>query len=710
MKSPGNSFVTIGVLLFLAVFEGACATGNSGGSNPVAPSITAQPQNTTVNVGQTATFIVGASGTGPLTYQWQKNSTNISGATLSSYTTPATTAADNSSAFQVTVSNSAGAITSSQATLTVNSTSAAPAITLQPQNQILNAGQSATLTVAATGNGTLSYQWYAGSTAINGATSATYTTPATSLANNGDSYYATISNSGGTTTTANAALSVLNPASPINVLTYHNDVARTGQNLNESTLTASNVKSSTFGKVGFLQTTGLVDAEPLYASNLTVNGAVHNVVFVASEHDLVYAFDADTFAPLWQVSVLGSGETTSDNRGCDQVTPEIGVTSTPVIDLSAGPHGTIFLVAMSKDSSGNYHQRLHALDLTTGAERSGSPVAIAATSNGGQNTFVPAQYKERSALLLLNGTIYMGFSSHCDVEPYQGWLMAYSESTLQQTAVLNLTPNGSEGSIWMAGDGPAADSSGYIYFLDANGTFDPALNASGFPVNSDYGNAFVKVSTAGGGLAVADYFNMHNTVAESNGDEDLGSGGDLLLPDMNDLPGNRRHLAVGAGKDSNIYLVDRDSMGKFNPNNDTAIYQKVSSNGISGGVWSMPAYFNDTIYYASVGDALKAFFIVNGLLVAPPGSQSTATFPYPGGTPSVSANGNANGIVWVVENNGNGVLHAYDATNLLNELYNSGQAAGGRDNFSDNKYITPMIANGKVYVGTPTGVIVFGIL
>lgn len=711
MKSLAKSTLTIAALLCLAVFECACSTGSGGsGSNGVAPSITGQPQNVTVNAGQTATFTVSASGTGPLNYQWLKNSANISGATLSSYTTPATTSADNGATFQVTVTNSAGSITSGQATLTVNSTVAAPAITLQSQNQILNAGQSATFTVAATGNGTLTYQWFSGSSAINGANSTSYNTPATSLANNGDSYYATITNSGGTTTTAHASLTVLNPASPINVLTFHNDVSRTGQNLNESTLTASNVKSTTFGKVGFLQTTGLVDAEPLYASGLTVNGFVHNVVFVATEHDLVYAFDADTFAQLWQVSVLGSGETSSDNRNCDQVTPEIGVTSTPVIDLSAGPHGTIFLVAMTKNTSGKYFQRLHALDLTTGAERSGSPVTISATSNGGQNTFDPAQYKERAALLLLNGTIYMGFSSHCDAGSYQGWLMAYSESTLQQTAVLNLTPNGSEGSIWMAGDGPAADSSGNIYFLDANGTFDTSLNANGFPANSDYGNAFVKVSTAGGGLAVADYFNMHNTVGESNSDLDLGSGGELLLPDMNDLPGNSRHLAVGAGKDSIIYVVDRDSMGKFNPNNDNAIYQKVSSNGISGGVWSMPAYFNDTVYYASVGDALKAFSIVNGLLVAPPGSQSAATFPYPGGIPSVSANGNANGIVWVIENNGGGVLHAYDATNLSTELYNSNQAAGGRDNFADNKYITPMIANGKVYVGTPTGVIVFGVL
>src|SRR3989454_7974331 len=230
-------------------------------------------------------------------------------------------------------------------------------------------------------------------------------------------------------------LPVLPIAAQTNVLTYHNDNARTGQNLNETLLTLSNVNSTNFGKLGFLSVDGLVDAEPLYVANLTVAGSLHNVVFIVTEHDSVYAFDADTFAQLWKVTVLGSGETTSDNRGCGQVTPEIGITSTPVIDLSAGPNGTIFVVAMSKDNFGNYHQRLHALDVTTGAELSGSPKEIQATyptAGGGTTTFAPGQYKERAGLLLLNGVVYTSWASHCDIAPYSGWVMGYGESTLQQ--------------------------------------------------------------------------------------------------------------------------------------------------------------------------------------------------------------------------------------------------------------------------------------
>lgn len=295
--------------------------------------------------------------------------------------------------------------------------------------------------------------------------------------------------------------------------------------------------------------------------------------------------------------------------------------------------------------------------------------------------------------------------------------MGYSESTLQQTSVLNLTPNGTntEGSIWMAGAGLAADPSGFIYFLDANGSFDTTLNSSGFPANGDYGNSFMKVSTASGTLTVADYFATSNTVAESNADEDLGSGGALVLPDLKDASGNTVHLAVGAGKDGNIYVVNRDNMGKFNASGNGAIYQEIVGK-IGGQEFGMPAYFNGTIYYGAVGPALTAFRVTNAKLAASPASSSKATFPYPGATPSISANGTSNGIVWAVQNTGGGggggaaVLHAYDATNLANELYNSNQAANGRDAFTDNKFITPMIAGGKVFVGTPTGVVVFGLL
>ncbi len=499
--------------------------------------------------------------------------------------------------------------------------------------------------------------------------------------------------------------------------TYHNDTARSGQNLTETTLTTSNVNSSSFGKLFAISVDGKVDAQPLYLTQLTIpNQGTHNVLYVATEHGSVYGFDADSGTLLWQVSILAAGETTSDDHGCGQITPEIGVTSTPVIDPKAGPHGTIYVVAMSKDGSGNYHQRLHALDVTNGAEEFGGPHNIQASfpgtgdnSSGGNVVFDPAQYAERAGLLLLNGVVYTGWTSHCDARPYTGWIMGFDESTLAQVSVLNLTPNGNEGSVWMSGAGLAADTSGNIFLLDANGTFDSALDANGFPNQGDFGNAFLRISTSNQKLAVADYFEMFNQGAENGSDEDLGSGGALLLPDLTDGSGQTRHLAVGAGKDSNIYVVDRDAMGKFNPSKNN-IYQEIQS-ALSGSVFSMPAYFNNAVYYGAVGDNIKAFAISNAQLAGAPASQTGNAFGYPGATPSISANGTNNAILWAAENAGSAVLHAYDATNLSRELYNSNQASGGRDRFgAGNKFITPMITNGKVYVGTTNGVGVFGLL
>jgi hypothetical protein len=500
------------------------------------------------------------------------------------------------------------------------------------------------------------------------------------------------------------------------VLTYHNDNARTGQALAETILSPSNVNSTQFGKLFQVSVDGRVDAQPLYASALTIPGqGVHNVLFVATEHDSVYAFDADRGTQLWKVALLPAGETTSDDRGCGQVSPEIGVTSTPVIDRSSGSNGTIYVVAMSKDSSSAYHQRLHALDLTSGAEEFGGPKEVQATfpgtgdnSNGTDVIFDPAQYKERPGLLLLNHLVYTSWSSHCDIAPYTAWIIAYNESTLNQVNVLNLTPNGHDGSVWMSGAGLAADSAGYIYPLLANGTFDTTLNNNGFPSHNDYGNAFVKLSTANGGLAVADYFTMVNTVAESDADEDLGSGGALVLPDMTDANGVTRHLAVGAGKDQTLYLADRDNMGKFNPQADN-IYQEIPL-GLPGGIYSMPAYFNGRLYYGPVGYNLLAFQFSNARLQTSPVSSTSTTFGYPGTTPSISANATANAIVWAAENTDPAVLHAYEASDLSKELYNSNQA-GARDQFgAGNKFITPTIANGKVYVGTTNGVGAFGLL
>ena len=500
----------------------------------------------------------------------------------------------------------------------------------------------------------------------------------------------------------------------VDVTTYHDDVSRSGLNPNETTLTPANVNSKQFGLIRMLPADGKVDAEPLVLSGLTIAGAQHNVVYIVTENDSVYAYDTGTGTQLWKISVLGAGETPSGDFGCGQITPQIGITSTPVIDRSAGANGTIFVVGMTLDSSGNYHQRLHALDVTTGAEQPGSPTEIKATypgtgqgSSGGNVIFDPAQYAERAALLLLNGTIYLGWTSHCDGLPYTGWLMGYSESTLQQTSVLNLTPNGGQGSIWMTGAGPAADANGNIYFLDANGTFDTTLNSSGMPSSGDFGNAFVKVSTSGGKLAVADYFEEYNGPSLSANDLDLGSGGLTLLPDMQDASGNTWQLAVGAGKDGKIFVVNRNAMGKYNASSNSAVYQEVD--GALQGLWSGPAYFNNTVYYCGWGDDLSAFPITNARLATTPSAKSANAFGYPGTTPSVSANGTQNGIVWAVENANPAVLHAYDATTLT-ELYNSNQA-GTRDQFGNgNKFITPLIVNGEVFVGTPNGVAEFGLL
>lgn len=501
------------------------------------------------------------------------------------------------------------------------------------------------------------------------------------------------------------------------IATYHNDNLRTGQNLQETILTTANVNSSTFGKLFSVSVDTTIDAQPLIASSVSIGGVNHNVLYAVTEGDTVYAFDADSGASLWQVSALESGETPSDTRSCTQITPEIGITSTPVIDRQSGPHGTIYVVAMSKDSAGNYYQRLHALDLTTGAEEFGGPVTVKARYPGtGDNSmdgyvvFDAKQYAERAGLLLLNHVIYTAWTSHCDIRPYTGWLVGYNENTLAQTSVLNFTPNGSEGAIWQAGDGLAADGSGNIYFLDANGTFDTTLNARGFPNMGDYGNAIVKVSTASHQLTVADYFNMYNTVSESDSDQDLGSGGILLLPPLVDSSGTSQNLAIGAGKDSNIYIVNRSNMGKFNSNNDSAIYQEVDG-ALSGGDWSMPAYYQGNVYFGPSGNNLLQFAFTKARLSTAAGSRSATSFTYPGSTPSVSANGSKNGIVWAIEHTTTSVLHAYNAENLGTELYNSSQASGGRDHFgSASHFGTPAIINGKVYVGTTTGIAVFGLL
>ena len=521
---------------------------------------------------------------------------------------------------------------------------------------------------------------------------------------------------GGGSSSSGGTGSAPQPTQRTDVVTYKNDLGRTGQNLTESVLTLANVNAASFGQQHLLAADGKVDAQPLYLSGLSVQGAVHNVVYLATEADSVYAYDADSGALLWHVSLLPPGESVNDlpPYACDQVLPTIGITATPVIDRNAGAHGTIFVVAMSVASaSATYHQRLHALDVTSGAELPNSPVDITATfpMQGGVTPFEPAQYEERAALLLSQGTLYTSWTSHCDVAPYTGWIIAFSESTLMRTAVLNVAPNsgGTGPSIWMSGGGPAVDAAGNIYLLTANGVFETTLDTQGFPNGGDYGNSFLKLTLAGGSLAVSDYFTMYNELSESAADVDLGSGGILLLPDQTDAGGTVRHLAIGAGKDGNLYVVNRDSMGRFTAGTNN-IWQQLS--GVLGaGIWSSPAYFNATVYYGPVNGPLSAFALHAALLDAGPTAASPGSFAYPGTSPVVSANGTSNAIVWAHENSDPAVLHAYDAGNLAHELYNSSQAADGRDQFGPgNKFITPAVADGKVFVGTQSGVAVFGLL
>jgi hypothetical protein len=592
----------------------------------------------------------------------------------------------------------------------------APSIVSQPASQSALVGDTVNFSVVAKGTEPLAYQWNKNGSAIAGATNPSYTHMAVPE-DDGAMFAVVVSNAVGSITSGNATLTVTAAVQGTDVVTYKNDAARTGQNLTEKTLTPANVNSTTFGKLRFLATDGKVDAQPLYLSGLNVGGVTHNVVFTATERDSVYAFDADSGAQLWKVSLIPAGEKVSDPVNCDALAPGLGVTATPVINRATG---IIYVIAMtvSNDGTTHYH-RLHALSITTGAEVLGGPKELAArfpTSSGFIN-FDAQQYLERAGMLLLNGTIYTSWTSHCDNKFYTGWMMAYSASTLKQTAVLNVAPNsgGVGPSIWMSGGGIAADSAGYLYVITANGAFEPTLDGNGFPNMGDFGDSFLKISTAGGTLKVTDYFSPSNNAYLANGDIDLGSGGILLLPDLADAAGTVRHLAVGAGKDGNIYLVSRDSMGHFSTTSNNVWQQLTGALGTlyqdpngTLGVLGTPAYFNGTVYYCPVG-VLQAFPLAQARLASTPSSKSTTVFPYPGCSPTVSANGTSNGIVWAHTYTHPAVLYAFDAANLGRMLYNSNQT--GRDQLGEPiKFVTPTVAGGKVFVQQTNGVAVFGLL
>ncbi len=496
----------------------------------------------------------------------------------------------------------------------------------------------------------------------------------------------------------------------LSVLTYQYDNTRAGANTNETVLTPANVTSSSFGKLFSHPVDGMVYAQPLYLPGVTVQGrGTHNVVYVATEHDSVYAFDADNNAgqnsdPLWQVNFLGPGVTPmpADDTFCGQITPEMGITGTPVIDPGTG---TLYVVATTKEVTGSstqYVHRLHALDVSTGAERPGSPVIIQATypgtgEGGATVVFNPKSYKQRPGLLLLHGVVYAGFSSHCDIGTYHGWIMGYDAATLSQVAVYNDTPNGNEGSFWNGGAAPAADADGNIYVVSANGAFDAASNGP------DFGESYIKLS-AKGGLSVLDYFTPFNYDSLNTGDVDTGSAGVVLLGDEAGSAAHP-HLMAGAGKEGRIYLLDRDHPGKWQANSDSQIVQSLPQ--AIGGLFGNPAYFNKTLYFCGGGDSLKAFPVSNAQMTTAPASVSPEAFDYPGCVPSISASGTSSGIVWAIQPAG--ALAAYDASNLANELYTSNQNVQ-RDALGNSvKFTAPIIANGKVYAGTSTELAVYGL-
>jgi uncharacterized protein (TIGR03437 family) len=499
----------------------------------------------------------------------------------------------------------------------------------------------------------------------------------------------------------------------VNVLTYQYDVSRAGANLSESTLTRANVNTQDFGRLFTHSVDGVIYGQPLYVANVAIPGkGNHNVVFVATEHDSVYAFDADSGSgansvPLWQVSFLneanGVGTVPSSDTGCGQIEPEIGITSTPVIDTASG---SIFVVAMTKEISGgtvSYAHRLHALNIATGAEKAGSPVVIQAsvsgTGEGGSTvTFHAKNYKQRPGLLLLNGTVYTAWSSHCDIGTYHGWLIGYDAQSLKQVAVYNESPNGNEGSFWAGGAAPAADAGGNIYVVSANGTFDPP------GTGPNLGESYIKLSSAGG-LAVVDSFTPFNYSGLNAGDLDTGSAGVALLGDEAGSTAHP-HLMAGAGKEGRIYLLDRDNMGKLHSGSDSQIVQSIP--GAIGGLFGNPAYFDHTLYFCGASDKLKAYPISNAQMTSTPASQSTVRFQYPGCVPSISASRASNGIVWALDPAG--VLRAFDASNVANELYDSNQNAARDALGAAVKFSVPAVVNGKVYAGTQNSLVVYGLL
>ncbi len=493
----------------------------------------------------------------------------------------------------------------------------------------------------------------------------------------------------------------------VQVLTEHNDGLRSGANTNETVLTPANVNSSLFGKLFTLGVDGYIVGQPLYMSGVQFpDGTTHNVVYVATQHDSVYAFDADqNRAPLWMVSYIdpaaGITSVPISAFGCPSTRfNEIGIVSTPVIDPS---NGTLYVLAKTEEN-GAFVYRLHALSVTTGQDVT-TPAVISASANTNKGIlqFNPAVQLQRPALLLSKGTIYIGFGGNgCDTYAYHGWLLAYDELSLQPVGTFLTTPNGTKGAIWQSGGGPAVHSDGTIFLEPANGTVDASSGGL------DYGDSMMHLNPASGGLNVLDYFTPYNQLALADQDLDLGAGGVLLVPDQD---GPTTHEVIGGGKEGTLYLVDRDGMGGFNPVDNSQIVQSIPD-ASTGELDAVPAYWNGWVYVSGEGDFIKAFSLTNGLLSDEPVSRTSIAFNI-GGSVSVTSNsGLSNGILWAMTHNPTAsTLYAFDAGNLATELYGSNQALGLRDTLGAvTHFATPTIANGKVFIGGTAALTVYGLL
>jgi hypothetical protein len=518
----------------------------------------------------------------------------------------------------------------------------------------------------------------------------------------------------------------------VNVLTAHNDNARTGLNSNEIVLNPITVSSNGFGKIFSQPVDGPIYGQPLFVSNLPVpNKGVHNAVFVATMHDSVYAFDGDNALgtngpPLWHTSFINpaagitasltTDATDSPGQDCQTFSGEIGIVGTPVIDLASQ---TLYVVARTKEplpppnnpTLVQYH-RLHALDLSTGLEHPNSPVIVDGVvpgsgvgSSAGFIHFDQKRHIQRPGLLLVNGIVYVAFCSYCDLDPYHGWIMGYDAQSLQQVAVFNVSPNAQRGGIWMGGSGLAADTNGAVYCVTGNGAFDLGPNPQ------DFGDTFLKlVQTTN--LVVADYFTPYDQSSMDAGDEDLGASGTILLPDSAGSP-THPHLMVGGGKLGKLYLIDRDAMGHFNPVNDSQIVQEITMFSFSPSpphFFGIPAFFKNRVYLQVVNEYLKAYSITNASINATPFSQTTDIIGYRGTTPSISANGTNGGLVWQIYHSPS--LRAYNAEDLSQRLYDSASSAqaglpDGMNSYS--KFCVPTVANGKVYLGNANSLVVFGL-